>query len=96
MGALLFLDTTIHDTAKYERYKQLAKPIVDKYQGVYRVRGGDLDVRQSELWQPSRIVIIEFPSIELANTFIDSDEYAEVKPIRESSAECTTFIVASD
>ena len=96
MSALLVLDTKIHDPEAYEEYKLKAKPIVEQYQGIYRVRGAKLDVRQAELWEPSRIVIIEFPSVEMANAFIDSDEYAIVKPIRERNARCTTFIVAAD
>ena len=96
MSAFLFLDTVIHDTAAYEEYKRLAKPIVEHYGGVYRVRGSELDVIEADRWQPTRIVIIEFPSRAQARAFIDSDEYATVKPIREKSADCTTFIVEAD
>lgn len=93
MSAFLFLDTKIHDASAYEEYKSLAKPIAEKFGGNYRVRGGDLDILQAELWQPTRIVIIEFPSAEQARAFVDSDEYSVVKPLRMSNSDCTSFIV---
>ena len=93
MSAYLFLDTKIKNPEAYEEYKILAKPIAEKYGGIYRVRGGALDVRQTELWSPTRIVIIEFPDVQSAQAFVDSDEYAPVKPMREDNSECTLFIV---
>lgn len=39
------------------------------------------------------IVIIEFPDVKSAQAFVDSDEYAPVKPIRLKNSECTLFIV---
>ncbi|MCW8906736.1 MAG: DUF1330 domain-containing protein [Sedimenticola sp.] len=96
MSAFLVVDTKIKNPVAYEEYKKLAKPIAEKFGGVYRARGGTMDVRQTELWSPTRIVIIEFPDMESAQAFVDSDEYAPVKPMRENNAECTLFIVDGD
>jgi len=93
MSAYLIVDTKINDTEVYEEYKSLAKPIAEKYGGVYRARGGELDVRETDLWTPTRVVIIEFPDMQSAQAFVDSDEYAPVKPLRQNNAECTLFIV---
>ena len=93
MSAYLVVDTKISNPKVYEEYKKLAKPIVEKFRGVYRVRGGAMDILQTELWTPTRIVIIEFPDVKSARTFIDSEEYAPVKPMRLNNAECTSFIV---
>ncbi|WP_041635382.1 DUF1330 domain-containing protein [Marinobacter sp. BSs20148] len=93
MSAYLVVDTKIKNPEAYEEYKKLAKPIAKKYGGVYRVRGGAMDVRETELWTPTRIVIIEFPDVKSAQAFVDSDEYAPVKPKRLNNAECTLFIV---
>jgi uncharacterized protein (DUF1330 family) len=38
-------------------------------------------------------VIIEFPDIKSAQTFVDSEEYAPVKPMRLKNADCTLFIL---
>lgn len=80
MSAYLVVDTKINNAAVYEDYKKLAKPIAEHYGGVYRVRGGAMDVRQTELWAPTRIVIIEFPDVKSAQAFVDSEEYAQVAP----------------
>jgi len=96
MSAFLVVDTKISNPEAYEEYKKLAKPIAEKYGGVYRVRGGRLDVRETDLWSPTRIVIIEFPDVKSAQAFADSDEYAPVKPLRQNNAECTLFIVGDD
>lgn len=93
MSAYLIVDTKIKNAEVYEEYKQLARPIVEKYGGIYRARGGELDIRESTLWTPTRVVIIEFPDIKSAQAFIDSDEYSPVKPLRQNNADCTLFIV---
>ena len=95
MSAYIIVDTKISDATAYEKYKKLAKPIAEKYGGIYKVRGGSIDVLENELWTPTRVVVIEFPTIEKAREFIDSDEYAPVKLIRQANAECTLFIVES-
>lgn len=95
MSAFLVVDTKISNPEAYEEYKKLAKPIVEKYGGVYRVRGGAMDIRQTELWSPTRMVIVEFPDVKSAQAFLDSDEYAPVKQMRMENAECTLFIIES-
>jgi uncharacterized protein (DUF1330 family) len=93
MSAYLIVDTKINNPQAYEEYKRLAKPIAEKYGGVYRTRGGAMDVRETGLWSPTRIVIIEFPDMKSARAFVDSAEYAPVKPLRLNNADCTLFIV---
>lgn len=93
MSAYLVVDTRIGNTEEYEKYKKLAKPIAEQYGGVYLARGGQLDILESDLWSPTRIVIIEFPDRQSAQAFVDSDEYAPVKPIRQNNAKCTMFII---
>ncbi len=93
MNAYVIVDTLIENADKYEEYKLLAKPIAEKYGGVYRVRGGDMDVRETDLWTPTRMVIIEFPDMDSARAFVDSEEYAPVKPLRRENARCTLAIL---
>ena len=93
MSAYLIVDTKIENTEAYEEYKRLAKPIAEKYGGVYRARGGDMDVLETDLWTPTRLVIIEFPDMDAARAFANSEEYAPVKPLRRDNAQCTLAIV---
>jgi uncharacterized protein (DUF1330 family) len=93
MSAYLIVDTAIENADEYEKYKALAKPIAEKFGGVYRVRGGAMDVLEDELWTPTRMVIVEFPDMQSARAFADSDEYAPVKPLRQNNARCTLAIL---
>ena len=93
MSAFLIVDTKIENPDEYEEYKKQAKPIAEKYGGVYRARGGEMDIRETDLWTPTRMVIIEFPDMNSARAFVDSDEYAPVKPLRRNNAKCTLLIL---
>lgn len=93
MSAYVIIDTRINDSDAYETYKAKARPLVEKYGGIYRARGGNMDVVESELWSPTRIVILEFPDMQSARNFIDCDEYAPVKALRHANAKCSTVIV---
>ena len=91
--AYLVMDTKLHDPELYEKYKQLAKPIVERFGGEYLVRGGAVHIDQSDLWSPSRIVLIKFESVEVAKSFLLSEEYRPVKALRLSASEATVSIV---
>ena len=96
MAAFVIVDTAIENADAYESYKVQAKPIAEKYGGRYRVRGGDMTLHETDLWTPTRFVIIEFPDRQSAEGFDNSPEYAPVKPIRQQNARCTLFIVDGD
>lgn len=93
MTAFVLVDTKINNAQAYEEYKALARPIAEKHGGIYRARGGEMDVVQNELWQPTRLVLIEFPDMAAARAFLDSEEYAPVKKLRLENADCTTVIL---
>ena len=93
MVAYLIVDTKITHEKAYEEYKILAKPIVESYGGTYLARGGNTTVSENELWTPTRLVVVRFPSREAAENFLNSDEYAPVKAIRNKYAQTTMSIV---
>ena len=61
--AYILVDVDIHNPEIYESYKQQVVPIVTAFGGEYIARGGALDVVQDELWSPTRIVLLKFPSM---------------------------------
>jgi len=93
MTAYLIVDTKINDEVAYEEYKIRAKPIVESYGGEYLVRGGNTTVSESELWTPTRLVVVRFPSREAVENFLSCDEYAPVKAIRHKHAQTTMTVV---
>ena len=52
-----------------------------------------MDVVQNDLWSPTRLVLVEFPSIDNARAFHNSEEYADVKKLRLENAESTLVII---
>jgi uncharacterized protein (DUF1330 family) len=93
MAAYLIVDTAIDDPAAYEEYKALARPLAETFGGVYRARGGAMQVIEDDLWAPTRLVIIEFPDMERARAFMDCPEYAPLKALRRANARCTLALV---
>jgi uncharacterized protein (DUF1330 family) len=85
MPAYLIVETDIHDPEQYERYKAASPGAVAAGGGRFVVRGGELAVLEGD-WQPSRLVVLEFPDLEAAKRFYDSPEYQEAKKLREGAA----------
>ena len=93
MAAYLIVDTELTDPTVYEEYKVRAKPLAEKYGGEYLARGGALTIKESDLWQPTRMVVIRFASAEDANQFYDSAEYQAVLPVSKKSARRTVVVL---
>lgn len=96
MSAYVIVDTKIKNAEEYEKYKALARPIVEQYGGTYLARGGAMQVLDDELWSPTRLVLLQFPDTDAARDFFDSDEYAPVKAIRHEHADSTSVIFEAE
>jgi len=83
MPAYVVIDITVNDPHTYERYKLLAPPSIAAYHGKYLVRGGRTEILEGE-WQPSRLVILEFPTLQEAKAWWDSEEYSAAKALRQA------------
>jgi uncharacterized protein (DUF1330 family) len=83
MAAYIMVEIAIHDAETYERYKKLAPPSIAAYGGRYLVRGGAVEVLEGS-WNPSRFVILEFPTAERARAWWNSPEYAPAKALRQT------------
>jgi uncharacterized protein (DUF1330 family) len=86
MPAYLIVETDIHDPEQYEHYKAASPAAVEAGGGRFVVRGGELAVLEGD-WQPKRLVVIEFESLEAAKRFYESDRYQEAKRLREGAAD---------
>ena len=92
MSAYVIVQVEIHDPATYERYKELAPPAIAAYGGRYVARGGRCEALEGG-WAPSRLVILEFPSVERAHAWWASPEYAEAKAMRHAAARSEMLVV---
>lgn len=85
MPAFVVVDITVQDAAMYEEYKRLVPPSIAQYGGRYIARGGATTVLEGD-WRPTRLVIVEFPSVEQARAWWRSPEYAAAKALRQRCA----------
>ncbi len=92
MAAYFIVDVDVKNPQAYEAYKQAAAASIAQYGGRYLVRGGKHDVLEGQ-WHPTRLVILEFPTVETAKRWYTSPEYAKVKPIRLQHAESDLVLV---
>ena len=91
--AYIIVDTLITNDEEMEHYKLLAKPLVESFGGEYLARGGQLVVKENQLWSPTRLVLLRFPSMAQAQTFYDSPEYKKILPISQSCAKRTLVML---
>ena len=85
MPAYLIAEIDITDPVAYDDYRKLTPAAIEKYGGRFIVRGGQVDSKEGD-WNPSRLVVVEFASMEQARKFYDSPEYAPALAIRKRAA----------
>ncbi len=93
MSAFVIIDIDVHDPVGYEEYKQLGPPSLAAFGGRYVVRGGQIEVLEGD-WQPNRIVVLEFDTIEKARAWVNSEEYAPARKLRQAAARSRMIVVA--
>jgi uncharacterized protein (DUF1330 family) len=92
MSAFVVVQVDVKDPARYEAYKAMVPPSLQKYGGRFVVRGGQVHVMEGT-WAPKRFVLVEFPSVERAKAWWASPEYAEAKALRQATADSHLIIV---
>jgi len=85
MPAYVIANVSVHDAAAFEEYRRQVPATIAKHGGRYLVRGGRVD-RLEGTWNPARLVVLEFPSMEQARRWYDSEDYREPKALRVKSA----------
>lgn len=85
MPAYVIVETDVHDPEQYEQYKAASPGAVAAGGGKFIARGGELAVFEGD-WNPSRIVILEFPDLATAKEWYASEGYQEAKKLRDGAA----------
>ena len=89
----LVVDVKIDDVEAYGKYKEKVKPLIERYGGEYLSRGGEINVLENELWEPTRMVLVKFPNKESAMNWYNCAEYQALKKIRIDNASSTSFFI---
>lgn len=92
MAAYVIFDVDIWDAERYQEFMIKAKPAIEAAGGRYLVRGGQHKVLEGD-WQPSRLVLFEFPSVEKAEEFYFSDLYQGYREIRDACSSGKVVVV---
>jgi len=92
MAAYFIVDVDVHNPAGMREYLEKVPGTLAKYGGRYIVRGGQFEVVEGD-WQPSRVVMLEFPNMEQAKRWYHCEEYKEMKEARFKAAKTNMVLV---
>lgn len=92
MAGYVIANVDVKDQAGYEEYRKLVPATVAKYGGKYVVRGGAAEKLEGA-WQPKRVVVLEFASVEQARRWYTSEEYRPAKALRQKAAVTDVVVV---
>lgn len=82
MPAYVIVEIETADPAAMARYRELASAAVAAHGGTYLARGGRTLTFEGG-WAPERLVVLEFASLDAAQAWWASAEYAQAREIRE-------------
>ena len=83
---------TVKDWDIYQEYMEKVPAVIEKYGGKYLVRGGNI-IADDTTWNPQRIVILEFPSVDNMKAFASSEDYKPIAALRHKAADTESFSV---
>lgn len=92
MPAYLITEIEVSDPVGYEEYRARVGKTLEQYGAKFVVRGGEIEVLEGD-WQPKRMVMCVFDSVDKARAWYHSKEYQEVKKYREHNARMNMVVV---
>ena len=93
MAAYLIVEIkSVSDEATYARYRSRVTPGLEAAGGRYLARGGRTEVLEGG-WEPRRIVLVRFDSVDAARRWWESPEYEELKRMRQAATDTNMIIV---
>ena len=92
MAAYVIVEVNVTDAKLYDEYKKLVPATVEKYGGRFAVRGGMVETKEGG-WNPARVVVLEFPSMDKARAWYHSPEYAPALAMRLKAANAKLILV---
>ncbi|MGI9464666.1 MAG: DUF1330 domain-containing protein [Aestuariivirgaceae bacterium] len=92
MSAYMIALVKVTDPEQFKHYAAAAGKATAQYGGTYLARGGETSLLEGEM-PAERLVVVEFPSREAAETWYNSPEYKAAKKLREGAATGTFVAV---
>ena len=85
MPAYVISEVEILDESRGQRYRELAAASIARHGGRYVVRGAQPEVPEGDWPDQQRVVVVEFPSMEVLRSWYASTDYAEALAVRETA-----------
>lgn len=93
MPAYMIAQIEIHDPDEYQNYLKGFMPIFERYNGRLLVTSSkELHVLEGN-WEFPRVVLMEFPSVDLAQSWINDPDYQKLARHRHQSARANLILV---
>lgn len=86
MPAYIIASIEVTNPEAYQSYSSQVEATLERHGGRFLVRGGNLQPLEGGGWFDPRLVIIEFPSVEAAHNWYESDDYQRILPIRQQNS----------
>jgi uncharacterized protein (DUF1330 family) len=82
----------ISDEKRYGEYIKKVPATIEKFGGTYLARGGKVTVVSGD-WEPSRLIIVQFESMDKFRAWWGSPDYRAIAPLREGSAVTNAVVI---
>ena len=92
MSAYLIADVEITDESLYAQFRERMTPTLEAYSGKFIARGGEIEVFDGS-WNPKRLAIVAFDSMEQARSWLASTEFKGLDGIRTGSSNINLVLV---
>ena len=91
-SAYIIANVHVTDATQYEEYKKFSSLAMQAHGAEVCVRGGAVEVLEGD-WQPERLVVLKFPTVEGARAFYASAEYRLARDARAGAAVMSMVLV---
>ena len=84
-SAYIIANVKVTNPVQYEEYKKWSTAAMQAHGAEVCVRGGKAEVLEGD-WEPERLVVLKFPTLEAAKKFNASPEYSKARASRQGAA----------
>ena len=87
----LIANIRVHDKEIFEKFKSMSTPLISEFGGKILVRTPEVDRREGNV--TGLVVMLEFPNVDMAKLFYESESYTAAKLVREGGSSTDLCIV---
>ena len=88
----VIVEMNVSDPERYREYMAAAPATVKAAGGEYLVRGGRQETLEGD-WQPHRVAVLRFPTVEAAKSWYDGETYRQVRSKRAGATEYFNMVL---